>query len=165
VFSSPPHITDLTRLSIPEEDLKDARKCKIGECKIRLSDAAIRRLNDDVDWSGSNWNDQVLSVTKEMLVEYVRKYLEGGNESLAEYHDKSKAIPSRKDFQAILEASSYLFDHAPEFVRYLRDFPDMQLPGSVDFIYWSKEEFGLKPVISVTHVTIYQRTRHGDRRP
>ena len=30
-----------------------------------------------------------------------------------------------------------------------------------DFLYWSKEDFGLKPVTSVTHVTIYKSLGNG----
>jgi hypothetical protein len=163
VFSNPPEIKDLAGLTIPEKDLKDARKCTIGKCKIRLSDEAIKRLKDSVDWSSQDWESQVVSVAKEMLVDYVKEYLKGGNEALAEYHDKDNAIPLREDFQAVLDASSYLFEHVPELVQYLRDFPRRHLPGSVNFIYWSKEQFGLKPVISVTHVTMYQRRQYGRR--
>jgi hypothetical protein len=32
-----------------------------------------------------------------------------------------------------------------------------------DFIYWSKQKFGLKPVIAVTHVSIYRKPE--SRRP
>jgi hypothetical protein len=35
------------------------------------------------------------------------------------------------------------------------------MDGSEDFIYWSKEKFGLKPVISVTHVSIYRKPESG----
>ena len=51
----------------------------------------------------------------------------------------------------------------PEFQKYLEEFPQAR-PESAsiveDFLYWSKEDFGLKPVTSVTHVTIYKRS-HG----
>ena len=32
----------------------------------------------------------------------------------------------------------------------------MQLPVVDSFIYWSQEQFGLKPVVSVTQVSVYQ---------
>jgi hypothetical protein len=37
--------------------------------------------------------------------------------------------------------------------------PGSDLPGAEEFIYWSKEQFGLKPVVSITHVVIYQPRR------
>ena len=44
----------------------------------------------------------------------------------------------------------------------MEDFP-LTRPGNAtafeDFAYWSKEDFGMKPVISMTHVTIYRRGR------
>jgi hypothetical protein len=47
----------------------------------------------------------------------------------------------------------------PEFQDYLLAIDNGVLPHTEDFIYWSKEQFGLKPVISITHVIIYRRAR------
>ena len=33
------------------------------------------------------------------------------------------------------------------------------LPGAESFVYWSKEKFGLKAVVSLTHVTIFRRSK------
>lgn len=51
----------------------------------------------------------------------------------------------------------YVYEDEPEFYEYLRAYPTKRLDNVNDFIYWSKDKFGLKPVISVTHVTIYRR--------
>ena len=42
----------------------------------------------------------------------------------------------------------------PELPNHLRDFPSGSLPGAEDFLYWSKERFGIAPFITVTHVTL-----------
>src|SRR6202521_5126750 len=36
----------------------------------------------------------------------------------------------------------------------MQAFPLDPLPGAEDFLYWSKEKFGLTPFITVTHVTV-----------
>lgn len=57
----------------------------------------------------------------------------------------------------IRRVSPYLYEFVPEFHWYLQEYPRARLSGTEDFIYWSKEKFGLKPVVSLTHVTIYRR--------
>jgi hypothetical protein len=42
----------------------------------------------------------------------------------------------------------------------LAAYPDDPLPGAEDFLYWSKEKFGIAPFISVTHVTIVSAGPH-----
>jgi hypothetical protein len=61
------------------------------------------------------------------------------------------------DFKSLLAACSFLQEYAPELARYLNDYPNAKLPDKEGFVYWSKEKFGLKPVISVTQVVIYPR--------
>jgi hypothetical protein len=58
--------------------------------------------------------------------------------------------------RAIIEHSPYLGAIAPAYPRYLLEFPKVSLPVIDSFVYWSKEVFGLKPVVSVTHVSVYQ---------
>ena len=38
--------------------------------------------------------------------------------------------------------------------HYLLDFPSATLPNSTSFLYWQEAEFGLKPTIRISHVTI-----------
>ena len=45
--------------------------------------------------------------------------------------------------------------------EHIREFPDRPIAGAEDFLYWSKEKFGLTPFITVTHVTI-ARDAEGD---
>jgi hypothetical protein len=90
------------------------------------------------------------------LLEYVNRYLTRGNKALTEYNDKKTPLRFADEFEAILNASPYIFDYEPEFYAYLREYPAKCLDDSEDFIYWLKEKFGLKPVISVTHVRIYR---------
>jgi hypothetical protein len=161
LFSTPPRIEDLAGLTFPQQDLDDLKKCKPGKCKVRLSDAAMARFQGGIDWSAPDADERAYQLAKEMMVEYITAYLTGGNQALAEYHDKKKAIPLRKDFEDILDQSAPVAAVAPEFIQYLRDFPKAELPGAKNFVYWSKEKFGLKDVISITHVTIYQRKVEG----
>jgi hypothetical protein len=76
---------------------------------------------------------------------------------LIKYEDKAATPSLAQEFQDLLTASPYVREHSPEFFAYLQNFPRGKPQGAEDFIYWSKEKFGLKAVISLTHVSIYKR--------
>ena len=43
---------------------------------------------------------------------------------------------------------------SPEFYRYLQDFGPSPPAGSEDTLYWSKEDFGVRPVFRISHQVI-----------
>jgi hypothetical protein len=155
-FSDPPQLYDLDGLELPASDIKDLKKCRPGECKLRLSDEYILRFGDEIDAEAPDYPERATRFFREMLLDYVKVYLSGGNAVLAEYHDHEKPAPILRDLDGILEESPYVLQYTPELFRYLKEFPSNPPKAVEDFVYWSREEFGLKPVISVTHVTIYQ---------
>ena len=160
-FSNPPRLEDLQQLTIDEGDLNTLRKCRVGNCGVKLPTDAILRLQKEIDWSAPDAGQKVTELGRVALLQYVERYLAGGNDQLSEYTDKKKPLRVAEQFDAILQASPYIFDYDPEFYEYLRDYPKKKLDSVEDFLYWSNEKFGLKPVISVTHVSIFQRSEMG----
>jgi hypothetical protein len=45
----------------------------------------------------------------------------------------------------------------PDLPRYLDEFPGFPLVGAENIEYWTIEEFGYRPVTTITHATIYDR--------
>lgn len=93
-----------------------------------------------------------------MLFEYVRSYLAGGNSALIEHRDAKEPFNVIDTVRTLVEHSSYLVNDVPEFRDYLLGSSALP-PDAEQFIYWSKEQFGLKPVVSITHVVIYRPGR------
>lgn len=91
----------------------------------------------------------------------MNRCLAGGNLALSKYNNKKTPQRIADQFDAILKGSPYIFDYDPEFYEYLRNYLLKRLDGLDGFIYRSKEKFGLKPVISVTHASIYRRPESG----
>ena len=160
-FSDTPLIADLTGLSIEPEDIKVLKKCKPGSCDIKLSAASMDKLVKGTNWAAENYQGQAENLFKKMLIDYVGTYKTGGNRYLVNYADQKQVLKLSDDFSALLKESNYATDYAPELANYIDKFPGAQLPGSEDFVYWSKEKFGIQPVLSMTHVTIYPR-KHGN---
>ena len=50
-------------------------------------------------------------------------------------------------------------DYVKEFYDYLEAYPNGKLAGAEDVLYWAKDTFGLKPVVSGYHATFYKGPR------
>lgn len=160
-FGEPPALHDLDGLSVPREDLEDLRRCRVGDCKLRLSSESIQEIRESIDWAQPDALDHAERLFKETLVRRALAYRQGGSRALAAYDDKDDVVPLRRDFEAILKASSYLLDYVPELVGMMDRYPETRLDRTEDFLYWSREDIGLKPVISLTHAILYSWS-HGD---
>jgi len=137
-FSNPPRVEDLAGLSFPDDDIAALRKCKPGKCDVKLGEKFIERLAREVDWSKPDAQARAVNLAKQALVESVKAYQASGAEALGTLVDKSNPV-----------------EYVPEFNAYLRDYPKATLAGAKDVFYWTKDNFGLKPVVSVYHLTLY----------
>jgi len=151
-FSSPPALDDLGPLTVGRDDA-DLRDCKVGDCDVRLPADAIARFQRDVDWSAPDANARAAELYKRLLFEGVRGYVTGEHR-MTEYDDDKKPVRPVEDFAGVLKNSPYIGRLVPELPRYLEAFPAAHLQAAEDFLYWSKEKFGIAPFISVTHVTM-----------
>jgi len=156
-FSNPPSPDDLRALVLDPRDIEDIKKCESGNCDLKLSDAMIERLQKEVNWSASDYRAQVNNLFRQILLDYVRDYLTRGDAALVEYHDQSRPLRLADETRSLLDGSPYVNEYAPEFSKYLKGFPAAELPGAENFIYWSILKFGFKPVVAITHITIYPR--------
>jgi hypothetical protein len=119
----------------------------------------MEQLVKGTNWAAENYQGLAENLFKKMLIDYVGTYKTGGNRYLMNYADQKQVLKLSDDFSALLKESNYVTDYAPELANYIDRFPNAQLAGSENFVYWSKEKFGIQPVLSMTHVTIYSRKR------
>jgi hypothetical protein len=162
-FSNPPRLGDLDGLTVDQVDIDAIKRCRVNNCDLKMSATSIEKLRKDVNWSEQNYRDQVTRFFRGMLLEHVQAYLKLGNAGLGNYEDKSYKLGLGDEMRTLLKPTSYMYGYLPEFQRYLEGFPTTRQSTAgnfEDFLYWSKEDYGLKPVISMTHVTI-QRHAHG----
>jgi hypothetical protein len=155
-FSDPPTLKDLETLTLDVPEIETIRQCRVSRCDFKMSAQQIERFRKEVNWSAADYRDRVTVLTREMLVERVKSYLLGGNRALGEYNDKAYALSLADEFKSLLQPASYMYGYGSEFQTYLLDFPHSRPAYVESFFYWSKEKFGLKPVITVTHVTVYR---------
>ena len=158
-FSPSPALDDVRGLTFSRATLDDLRDCRPGRCKVKLPAAWMSDLGRNVDWSGPGWRDDAQAVLRQKFVDYVASYLSVGAVALVEYSDKKIPVRLADSFHAIVQRSPSLTLQFPDFQRYLVAYPHVVLPGTDGFIYWSQEQFGLKPVVSISHVTVHQDAR------
>jgi hypothetical protein len=156
-FSSPPQLSDLDALTITHDDF-DLRGCRVGDCDIRLPADVIRRIAADADWQRPGADARAATLFKQVLLDNVRSYVSGGPGRITEYDDDKAPIKPVEDFHAVLKGSPYVEQALPGLSAHLASYPADPIAGAEDFLYWSKEKFGIAPFISVTHVTLVTAT-------
>ncbi len=160
-FSDPPRLADLDGLSLEPGDFDAARKCKPGDCDLKLAKSAMARLGSEVQWGAPDARQKAAALMRQMLLEYLLAYKKGGTSEMATYADKDKQLETPAEFKKLLAASPYLLAYAPAFHRYVEEFPAGRLEGATDLFYWIKDKFGPKPTVSLHHVTIWRNPGAG----
>jgi hypothetical protein len=155
-FSTPIDPRDLAALALDSQDADALRHCEIGNCSVKAPLRVIQRLAREQDSPGQDYSAASNSVFREELLAYVQEYISKGDRALIRYRDKDTPVSLSQQFVSLLNDWKELNELVPELAHSLTARPRGPLPYVEEFLYWSKESFGLKPVISVTDVFTYQ---------
>lgn len=159
-ISSPPKLQDFADFELPPDDLSDLQNCKVGSCELKLSEATILRMRKEIDFSKPTAGSDVDVLARQLMLEYVNGYLEGGNARLATYRDSGRPTFVGQEFASMVDRMPSLTEYLPDLKRYLLTFPKARLPKSESFLYWQEAKFGLKPTIRINHVAIVEEPTH-----
>ncbi len=151
-FSNPPQLSDLNNFGFAADEVQELKKCKSGNCQIQIPAESLAALQQSVNWSAPNLDDQVNQLVRASILKHLLAYQGGGDPFLLTYNDKSKPTDVSKDFQYVLNFIKALPQYLPDFYNYLLNYPKGQ-PANVDnWFYWSNVKFGLKPTLRVVQV-------------
>jgi hypothetical protein len=156
-ISNPPRLDDFARFTLPADDVDDLKSCKVGSCDLKLGEPALVRMRKEVDWSKPTAKADVERLARQLALEYVNGYLQGGNKELATYRDSSRPTFVAQEFSTMVDHMPALTEYLPELKRYLLDYPTVTLPNSDSFLYWQEATFGLKPTIRINHFTVVEQ--------
>jgi hypothetical protein len=154
-FSDPPRIEDLESLTLPATDVAALAQCRPARCDVKLSAEAMRRFQDEVNWSGPNVVHQANILMRAMILDLVARYRADGNAALGHYDDGAESLSVAEQFRAILASRDPLPAPVPALLTYLDGYPRGRPAGADEFFYWTVVDFGLKRTLRVNHVTIY----------
>ena len=156
-FSKPPKLADVARLTVEKKDVDDFEKCKPGDCEVQIIDGATK---NKIDWKSPNKYEQANQAVRQRIVDMMTQYNQGGLKALGSYRDREQALNLYDATKAMVDRSGYIeATRMPEFYKYLLDYPQAKLPGSQDFLYWEKIDFGQEPTVRVNHVIMYPNSK------
>jgi hypothetical protein len=155
-FSDPPQLSDLDGFSLEAEDLKALQKCREGKCEVQLPTDAMDEFRTKVNWSASDAGEQVNRIAKGLVLEALKRYVEGGNAELGVYRDKNNPAAVEQAFQSLVARSKALPVYLPELQTYLLNYPKVKSEHIESEFYWEKVNFGLKPTIRLLQAVLYR---------
>ena len=155
-ISSPPRLSDFAELRLPEDDVADLRTCRVGDCALKLGEDALNRLRSQINWNSPDAGASVNLLMRQVAFEYVTRYLKGGNDSLAVYRDSSRPTFVAQEFKSMVDSMPELTVYMPDVRKSLLEYPKSGLPGATNLLYWQETEFGLKPTIRISHLTVHE---------
>jgi hypothetical protein len=156
-ISDPPQAADFAALVLPKEDLESLRTCRVGDCEIKLAESALMRVRRSVDWTKPNAAAAAEALAKHLMLDFVKGYVEAGNEGLAVYRDAERPTFVSTEFKSMIDRTPELGEHLPDLKAYLLGYPKATIPGATSFLYWQEAQFGLKPTIRINHLVIDDR--------
>lgn len=162
-FSEPARVADLNGLTWPPEDLDALRRCRAGKCDVKLGTASLERMRKEIDWNAPDASAKLTALIKDQMVDYVAAYRQGGTDTMAATVDKTQPRVLADEFRTLLRHSPYLPEYVPAFHQYLEAYPKGALADTTDTLFWTRDEFGLKPVVSIYHATVHEADREGHK--
>ena len=152
-FSDPPRLDDLARLTFPDGDIHDLRNCVPGDCALKITRAEMAAAQSQLAARPPAEHQDVL---RALLMQRVATYLASGFEAVAPYVNNEKKPPPALLFSTLVTEANFL--PSQPAVAHGVETPHASngrfKNGSESFLYWAKEHYGGKPIVSVIHVFV-----------
>jgi hypothetical protein len=153
-LGKPPRPADFATVPLEEYSL-DLRDCRPGECRVRLGAPEIALFHREVDWRAADWRERSQIVWREVLAGYSAAYSREGRRALPTFANKREPLSVPAELSLLVNRFGFLNAFAPGFYAYLREFGPEGPDGLEEVMYWSKEDFGVRPVLRLSHQSIY----------
>jgi hypothetical protein len=164
LFSTPPTLADVSRLTLDSAALDDLRSCRPRDCGVRVGAQGAAEFARAIDWRAPDAAERATERARQALVAYAGAYLSRGDAALITYDDRSEPVSLQGSWRSVVERSPALAAYAPALERHLIEFPGAALPGATDEVYWDQQHLtGLKTITGVTHLVTWRDPEHPNR--
>jgi hypothetical protein len=113
-------------------------------------------FKQSIDWSAPDAADKVNHLARQMALQSLLNYINGGNAALGVYRDKNRPTAVAETFEALLTRLSGLPVYLPELNEYLLEYPKANSANIQAGFYWEKVNFGLKPTFRIVQRIVYR---------
>ena len=162
-FSQPAALADVSQLTFDRNDIDALKTCRVGRCDVRIGSTALSAFQAAVDWTAPDYADRANEFARKTIVDYVTAYRARGDAALVTYNDGGKPVSLKSEWSALLTGARNVHAFFPELARHLSSFPNDPPAGARDIVYWIKEDYGQKPIVSVVHAVLYTPKAGEDR--
>ncbi len=157
-FSDPPQLSDLEGLHLEHKDIEKLKNCKVGHCEVQLPTEAMEEFKQSINWSAPDVDDRVNHLARQMALQALSNYVQGGNTALGVYRDKNHPAVVAETFASLITRLSALPVYLPELNEYLREYPKAKSDKVQADFYWEEVNFGLKPTFRIVQRIVYRET-------
>jgi hypothetical protein len=165
-FSEPPADSDLRSLVLNDDELDALKKCKVGNCGLKLAASEIADVQQAVRAAGDDWRAAAQRTFRRILIARVRLHRTGGLLTLPPYADHGRRISVGEAFSAIVARSPYLTRALPDVVNSLLAPPHGSDDAGESFYYWTHDSYGSgKPIVTITYVRLLRLDDRGSAIP
>jgi len=161
-FSEPPSLRDLDGLHLDPRDLEAIRRCRSGQCALKLSATEIDALRRVAD---GGRDEAIQDAFRRLLLARLMAYRSGGFAALPVAPGHA-GVGAPADVLAALQASApYIRRSDERLALWLNDTERTTSPDVESFFYWSKEYYASgKAMVALTQVGV-TRTLGGGMAP
>lgn len=160
VFGRPPHLDDISELTLDDADIRDLRGCRVGDCDLQLPADAIARFRSELDWRRPDAAAAANRLMQQVLVEYVTEYQRHGAAAAMHYADRPEPLSLRDEFISLAAPTHGGWQPFAALRQHLSHYTGVAGSSTKDLVYWSKEKVAKRGVASVTHLAIARTADH-----
>jgi hypothetical protein len=157
-FSDPPQLSDLDGFTLDQRDIKELKDCKPEHCDVQLPTEAMEEFQRSIDWSAPDVADRVNRLARQMALQALLDYMQGGDTALGTYRDKKHPAVVAESFASLVQRASALPVYLPELTQYLLEYPKAKSDNVQSSFFWEKVNFGLKPTFRIVQKVVYRGT-------
>ena len=151
-FSTPPQLSDLKGFALDSQDIKDLKDCRPEHCNLQIPASTIAEVHQTINWSASDFEQQVNQLAQKKALEHLMAYQQKGNQALGVFNDKHGPTQAPEQFKYMLSYAKVLPKDLPDYYGYLLDYPNGKPANVENMFYWEKVKFGLKPTLRMVQV-------------
>lgn len=152
-FSPTPTAADVETLRLDEPDLAALRRCVGRPCDTKLAALAPEAFRA-FDWRAPGAHARAEALVRDGVLRHVVDYLARGNDALLVY--ASRGVSVADELAGLLRGPACERTLPPALRVYLEHFPRAAPPGTSSSMYWARENFGFKPLLSIYHVVVHR---------
>ena len=161
-LSKPPRIEDFSGVTLSGADLDALRKCKPGDCEVKLGDREIAEIRRAIGGAGSNWKSAALDAYRSVLVARATEFLAKGHLGASAVHDHGKLVEPGAEFARIIEGPERSAVAPLGVDGYLRALPADRAGVESLLFWWKSSASGARETLLITHVAIFNQAGRND---